>query len=141
MPRDPKTTADATAGGPDPATVALSPEKLPYNKPALTVYGSVADLTRSGTGTVPDFLFARRRRRNSDRRLKENIVRIGSHPIGFGLYLFDYKPHLREYCGHGRQFGVMADEVEALAPEAVATDARGYKTVDYARIGVYPGPG
>jgi hypothetical protein len=74
--------------------------------------------------------------KNSDRRMKERIVRVGNHPAGFGLYLFDYKAAYKDACGHGRQFGVMADEVEAVAPAAVGVDARGYKVVDYAALGI-----
>ena len=69
-------------------------------------------------------------------RAKENIVRIGTHPFGIGLYLFDYKPEFQAEWGHGRQFGVMADEVEAVMPEAVCVHANGYKMVDYAMLGV-----
>ena len=72
----------------------------------------------------------------SDRRTKENIARIGSHPLGMGLYLFDYKPQYREQCGSGRQFGVMADEVEAIVPEAVSMGEDGFKRVDYGMLGV-----
>jgi len=72
----------------------------------------------------------------SDRRLKENIVRIGTHPLGIGLYLFDYKPAYRAVCGDGRQFGVMADEVETVMPSAVAMHPEGHKTVNYAMLGI-----
>ena len=68
--------------------------------------------------------------------MKENIVRIGTHPAGFGLYLFDYKPAYRETAGFGRQFGVMADEVEAVLPQAVVMHPHGYKMVDYALLGI-----
>lgn len=30
----------------------------------------------------------------------------------------------------------MADEVEAIAPEAVSKDANGYRRVDYAKLGI-----
>jgi len=72
----------------------------------------------------------------SDRLTKESIVRIGRHPLGIGLYLFDYKPEFRDLHGHGRQFGVMADEVEAVMPCAVSVHPHGYKVVDYAMLGV-----
>ena len=72
----------------------------------------------------------------SDPRAKENIVRIGTHPLGIGLYLFDYKPEFQAQWGYGRQFGVMADEVEAVMPEAVCEHADGYRMVDYAMLGV-----
>lgn len=72
----------------------------------------------------------------SDRRLKENVVCIAKHPLGFGLYLFDYKAELREKWGHGRQFGVMADEVERVMPEAVTVDCDGHRRVDYGKLGI-----
>ena len=72
----------------------------------------------------------------SDRAVKENIVRVGTHPLGIGLYLFDYKPEYRETVGFGRQFGVMADEVEAVLPQAVVMHPDGYKMVDYALLGI-----
>jgi len=71
----------------------------------------------------------------SDRSLKQNIVQVGEHPIGFGLYLFDYKPEFVGF-GVGRQFGVMADEVERFVPEAVTVGAHGYRSVNYARLGI-----
>lgn len=63
----------------------------------------------------------------SDRRLKRNIKRIGIHPIGIGIYSYDYvwgQPHV----------GVMADEVEKVIPDAVVVHPSGYKMVDYSKI-------
>ncbi|NMQ18985.1 tail fiber domain-containing protein [Candidatus Competibacter phosphatis] len=74
--------------------------------------------------------------KHSDRLTKENIVRIGIHPLGIGLYLFDYKPEFRDAWGHGRQFGVMADEIEKVMPEAVSVHLDGYKMVNYAMLGI-----
>ena len=85
----------------------------------------------SGSGTDRSSM-----RRRSERGVKENIVRIGTHPAGFGLYLFDYKSEYRETAGFGRQFGVMADEVEAMLPQAVVMHPHGYKMVDYALLGI-----
>lgn len=59
----------------------------------------------------------------SDRRLKINIVKIGEHPRGFGIYEYDL------FGQH--QCGVMADEVERIIPEAVITLPNGYKAVYY----------
>jgi hypothetical protein len=72
----------------------------------------------------------------SDRTNKENIARIGTHPLGIGIYLFDYKTEYRSQWGHGRQFGVMAQEVETVLPEAVSLHADGYKVVNYTILGI-----
>ena len=59
----------------------------------------------------------------SDRRLKSNIERIGTHKLGIGLYEYD--------IFGGRQQGVMADEVEKVMPEAIVMHPSGYKMVNY----------
>lgn len=63
----------------------------------------------------------------SDRRLKSNIVRLGTHPLGIGWYEYD--------IGGRREQGVMADELETVKPEAVLTRPDGYKMVHYGSIG------
>jgi len=120
-----------------------SSEKLSYDSPKLVCYGRVGELTQSGSGlptetTVNPGKCSQDGRKSclSDPRAKENIVRIGAHPLGIGLYLFDYKPEFQAEWGHGRQFGVMADEVETVMPQAVCVHANGYKMVDYAMLGV-----
>jgi hypothetical protein len=59
----------------------------------------------------------------SDRKLKLNIERIGTHKLGIGLYEYD--------IFGGRQQGVMADEVEKVMPEAIVMHPSGYKMVNY----------
>ena len=61
--------------------------------------------------------------KKSDRRLKSNIVRIGTHPLGIGIYEYD--------IDGSRQRGVMADEVLTVLPEAVLTGDDGYMMVNY----------
>jgi hypothetical protein len=63
---------------------------------------------------------------SSDRRLKSNIERVGTHPLGIGIYEYDIRGK--------RQRGVMADEVEKVLPEAVITGADGYKMVNYGAL-------
>ena len=109
--------------------------KAVYSKPVLHVYGSVSKLTRGVGGTVSDGTTMDKMAK-SDRNAKQDIVRIGDHPLGIGLYLFEYKPAFRERWGHGRRFGVMADEVERVLPEAVSTGPDGYKVVDYGMLGI-----
>lgn len=66
----------------------------------------------------------------SDRRLKSNIVEVGE---GFrGLKVYEYDIFDR------RERGYMADEVEAVAPEAVMTDDNGWQRVCYDMIGGRP---
>lgn len=115
--------------------------KAPYTSPRLTNFGQVRDLTQSGTGTTKEVTcgvipYASRQKCSSERCVKENIVRIGDHPLGFGLYLFDYKQEFLERWGRGRQFGVMIDEVETVMPEAVFIHSDGYKRVDYGVLGI-----
>lgn len=66
---------------------------------------------------------------SSDRRLKKNIKRIGTHVLGIGLYTWDYL--------WGQPFsGVMADEVEQVMPEAVVMHPSGFKMVNYSMLGL-----
>ena len=62
----------------------------------------------------------------SDRRLKSNIVRVGTHPLGIGIYEYDIFGE--------RQRGVMADEVLKVMPEAVMTADNGYMMVNYGML-------
>ena len=127
---------DATekSGGARSATPAADATKRPYSKPVLQIYGSVSKLTKGTGGSKADA--GNKTKVTSDRAYKERIVRIGEHPLGIGIYLFEYKPEYRDRWGHGRQLGVMADEVEAVAPHAVSRDAEGNVLVDYARLGI-----
>lgn len=61
----------------------------------------------------------------SDRRLKSNIKRVGTHRLGIGIYSYD--------IGGMHQIGVMADEVERVMPHAVR-EVAGYKFVAYGRL-------
>lgn len=68
----------------------------------------------------------------SDRRLKENIVRVGvDERTGLSLYEFNYKDHPEM-----RFRGVLADEVLEYMPEAVATDPNGFMAVNYSKLGI-----
>lgn len=110
--------------------------KSPYSRPVLRIFGSVGKLTKAGTGSNTDKNANNPGNRSSDQNIKENIVKVGVHPLGIGLYLFDYKPQYRETWGHSRQFGVMADEVETVMPEAVSVHPDGYKMVNYDMLGI-----
>jgi hypothetical protein len=61
----------------------------------------------------------------SDRRLKEDIRRIGTADNGLPIYAY------RMLDDTKTQIGFMADEVEAIHPEAVFHDPSGYLKVNY----------
>jgi len=83
---------------------------------ALSIAGSVAQIY---TGF-----------QSSDRRLKENIQKIGESISGLGIYKFNYIGKAKQYIG------AMADEVIKVVPEAVSTMSNGYLGVNYNLIDV-----
>ena len=84
---------------------------------ALSIAGSVASIY-SGVKLA------------SDRRLKENIKKIGESISGLGIYKFNYIGQAQQYIG------AMADEVIKVVPEAVGTMSNGYLGVNYNLIDV-----
>ena len=80
---------------------------------ALSIAGSVAQIYAA-----------------SDRRLKENIQKIGESISGLGIYKFNYIGKAKQYIG------AMADEVIKVVPKAVGTMSNGYLGVDYNLIDV-----
>lgn len=86
---------------------------------ALQNYG----IQQSGANATTSGLFNLAGTAMSDRRLKSNIERIGTHKLGIGLYEYDILGQ--------RQQGVMADEAEKVMPEAVLMHPSGYKMVNY----------
>lgn len=67
----------------------------------------------------------------SDKRLKENIVKIGREN-GINVYEFEYKD---KRFGSGRYRGVMAQEVQHKYPDAIF-EHDGYMAVDYSKLPV-----
>ena len=119
----------------------ISGYKKTYSPPRLICYGEIRQMTQAGGSNGNENsgnlnCTGHKMERCSDRRAKEDIVRIGSYPFGIGLYLFNYKPEFRDAWGHDQQFGVMADEVEQVMPEAVSIHPDGYKMVNYAMLGI-----
>lgn len=111
--------------------------KQSYEKPRLRRYGRVTHLTRNGQGSGNDTGTMFGMSMMSDLRCKTDLVRVGSHPAGFGLYLFRYLPAFRAPDDGGkRHFGVLAQEVEALVPEAVQRDTAGYLRVNNDLLGI-----
>jgi hypothetical protein len=69
-------------------------------------------------------------RRRSDLRLKHDIVLLGRLGDGLGYYRFVYNG------GHTAYVGVIAQEVQAIIPEAVTRGADGYLRVSYDMLGL-----
>ena len=63
-------------------------------------------------------------------RLKHDIVLIGRLDDGLGYYRFVYNG------SHTAYVGVMAQEVQRAAPDAVSVGADGYFRVDYDLLGL-----
>ena len=64
----------------------------------------------------------------SDRRLKENIRKIGQLANGLFVYVFNY------IWGGPEQIGVMSDEVRKIMPHAVIVHPDGYDMVNYEEV-------
>ena len=66
----------------------------------------------------------------SDIRLKHDIVLLGHLDDGLGFYRFSYNGSDKAYVG------VMAQEVEAVMPQAVMRGRDGYLKVSYEKLGL-----
>lgn len=79
-------------------------------------------LATAGAAAIPFLPF-------SDIRLKKNIQRVGQHPSGVGRYTWDWKDD------SGSSYGVLAQELQAIRPEAVVMQPNGFLSVRYDLIG------
>lgn len=61
----------------------------------------------------------------SDRRIKTDIVPVAIHPTGLTVYRYTY------LTGDEPEYGLMAQDVQAVRPHAVA-EVMGILCVDYA---------
>ena len=68
--------------------------------------------------------------RRSDIALKHDIVLLGHLDNGLGFYRFSYNGSSETYVG------VMAQEVQAVMPQAVQRGRDGYLRVNYDRLGL-----
>ena len=72
----------------------------------------------------------------SDVRTKQNLVLVGTLPMGVNVYHFEYKPPFKAECGEGWYKGVMAQEVQKVMPEAVVEMDNGFLGVKYDMLGI-----
>jgi len=72
----------------------------------------------------------------SDIRMKENIKQINYLQNGLPVYEYEYKAEFKDHplAGHGKFVGVMAQEVQAVMPDAVINLENGYLAVDYGKL-------
>lgn len=63
--------------------------------------------------------------KSSDRRLKQDIKRVGTLDNGLPVYLYRYK------AGGPFEIGLMAQDVEHVTPAAIGENGDGFKTVNY----------
>lgn len=116
----------ANAGGADllgAAQARNASQMQGYNSQVGAANSFNSGLFQLGAAAMPYVVAA------SDRRLKRNIKRIGTHALGIGLYTWNY-------IWGEPSTGVMADEVETVMPEAVIKHPLGFKMVDYSMLGV-----
>jgi hypothetical protein len=85
---------------------------------------------RAGTAGTLGSLIGKGMAIFSDRRMKDNIDLVGFYENGLPQYEFSYKG------GRARWRGVMADDVEQMYPEALGETVDGFKTVNYAKLGI-----
>jgi len=84
----------------------------------------------SSRGGAPRAAGGRGGGRRSDRTLKHDIHLLGRLDNGIGFYRFRYSDHRQLYVG------VMAQEVQTIAPDAVVRGPDGYLRVFYAKLGL-----
>ena len=89
-----------------------------YNSDVGSSNNTMSGLFKLGAAAIPFMM--------SDRRLKSNIVHIGNHPLGIGIYEYDIFGE--------RDVGVMADEVIKVKPDAVMVMPNGYMAVNYGML-------
>jgi len=98
--------------------------KCSFAVPIVASFGmaslNIQDVAFAANSTAPP----------SDSRTKAGVVKVGTHPAGFGLYRFRYLWSKTEYVG------VIAQEVRELMPQAVVCGEDGILRVDYRAIGI-----
>ena len=104
--------------------VVKNPDLAPP-KPVYQNVGQAAFMDALSIGTSAATIYAA-----SDRRLKENIKKIGESISGLGIYKFNYIGQAKKYIG------AMADEVIKIVPEAATVGNDGFYRVNYDLIDV-----
>jgi hypothetical protein len=88
----------------------------------------------SGIGAGASDVISELIKRYSDVFLKTNIEPVGKLPNGINLYTWDWTEKGKELAGDTPTYGVLAQEVQQIIPEAVTRGEHGYLTVDYSKL-------
>lgn len=99
----------------------LNQQNVGYNAKVQNQQGLMSGLFGLGKTALGGWMM-------SDRRLKEDIKKVGKLNNGLPIYSFKYKD------GGLMQLGLMAQDVEREIPEAVAPTESGYKAVNYSAV-------
>ena len=101
--------------------MALNQQNMNYQSQMNNSAGLMSGLFGLGKTALGGWMF-------SDRKVKEDIKKVGKLDNGMNMYSYRYKgsPMM--------QLGVMADEVKKVIPEAVAEGAPGIDAVNYSTV-------
>ena len=100
----------------------MVPPKPVYQNVTLAAFNDALSIATSAATIYAGF--------TSDRRLKENIIKLGESISGLGIYKFNYIGKAKQYIG------TMADEVIKIFPKAAILNNNGFYSVDYSLIDV-----
>ena len=89
----------------------------------------VGGLTSTAGGVIGELI-----RKYSDISLKTNIEPVGKLPNGINLYTWDWNEEGKRIAGDAPTYGVIAQEVQEVAPEAVTRGEHGYLMVNYSKL-------
>ena len=70
----------------------------------------------------------------SDERLKEDVVEFTTLSNGIKIYRWKWSEEAKELVGDQPAFGVIAQEVQEIMPDAVTEGPDGYLRVNYGMI-------
>jgi hypothetical protein len=123
-------------------TEKVSTAKLIYREPHLSEFGHVSVLVKSGSmlvaetnpGCLTGQPFMALPCPPSDARLKTDVRKLSDHPLGVSLYVYRYDRSVRSTLPDGLFFGVIAQELQSVLPEAVIADEAGFLSVDYGQL-------
>lgn len=90
--------------------------------------GLLGGLTSAGGDIIETLI------KYSDIRLKDNITKVGSLENGISLYTWEWNDEGKRLAGDDPTYGVLAQEVQEVIPEAVTRGNEGYLMVNYAKL-------